>query len=136
MPPAPESPGMGRDENQGVPVPHAPEPHATGHELEFGLATLRLGEPAPPGQGAVTTGDGGSTVAAHPISVAAPRRPLVVCQLPIGEGIGKPWVHRDNPQWKFVTSREQTARPPSGATTAAGDKAPAAKNPQLQPIVW
>ena len=65
MPHEPEFLGQGRDVSQGEPVPHALQPHATGHAMDKGRDPLGLGEPTP-------------------------RQAPVACQSVIGEGIGVP----------------------------------------------
>ena len=136
MPPAPESQGLGRDETKGVPVPPAPEPYATRHAFEFELATLGLGGTPLVPQDAAPTWNGGSAVAAHSTSVAASGRPLFVCQSPIGEGIGKPWVPNTNPQWKRIVNREQKARAPVTREPAMDTDVRPAESRQLLLVTW
>ncbi len=100
VPPAPESQGSGKVESKGVSVPPAPMPQVTGHGCELELATLSLGVAPLVPEGVVSTRNVGSTVAARSASMAAPKRPPVVCQSPIGEGIGKSRPPRINPSGK------------------------------------
>ena len=104
--------GLGRVEIKGVPVPPVPEPYATKHEIEFELAELSLGEGSLVPAGAALPGNDGSTAAAHSMSQAAPERSLVVCQSPVGEGIGKPRILNTNPQWKKIANWELSATLP------------------------
>jgi hypothetical protein len=106
-----EPPGLGREGITGVSVPPAPTPHVTGHGLELALATLSLeGTPLVPA-GAAHPGNGGGHVAAHSNSSAAPDRPPVVCQSPIGRGVGEDKHGILKPQWKRV--KEMLQRPES-----------------------
>ena len=114
MPSAPESLGWGRNGNKGVPVPLAPEPCATGHAFEYGLATLGLGREPLAHRDTAPTRNASNTVVAYSTSGTAPVHLLVVCQSPIGKSIGEPQVPNTNIQWTWVVDRGQ----PAGASVA------------------
>ena len=131
-----EPPGLGREGITGVSVPPAPTPHVTGHGLELALATLSLeGTPLVPA-GAAHPGNGGGHVAAHSNSSAAPDRPPVVCQSPIGRGVGEDKPGIIKPQWKRIKEMFQRPESPESRDQPRLQPSPASpmSNPDSGPL--